>query len=77
VPDGATVAAVVHGGVIGELCRQASGSRAFAFTHADNGSLTRLMVFPDGRWWLRSFNEGGHLAALAADAGSGLAEGGA
>ncbi|MEY2515288.1 MAG: 2,3-bisphosphoglycerate-dependent phosphoglycerate mutase [bacterium] len=76
-PDGATVAAVVHGGVIGELCRQASGSRAFAFTHADNGSITRLMVFPDGRWWLRSFNEGGHLAALAADEGSGLAEGGA
>ncbi len=60
-PDGATVAAVVHGGVIGELCRQATGSRAFAFTHADNGSITRLMVFPDGRWWLRSFNEGGHL----------------
>jgi probable phosphoglycerate mutase len=65
VPDGATVAAIVHGGVIGELCRQASGSRAFAFTHADNGSITRLMVFPDGSWWLRSFNEGGHLAALA------------
>ena len=60
-PDGATVAAIVHGGVIGELCRQATGSRAFAFTHADNGSITRLMVFPDGRWWLRSFNEGGHL----------------
>jgi probable phosphoglycerate mutase len=61
---GASVAAVVHGGVIGELCRQASGSRAFAFTHADNGSLTRLMVFPDGRWWLRSFNETGHLPAM-------------
>ena len=61
VPAGATVAAVVHGGVIGELCRQATGSRAFAFTHADNCSITRLIVFPDGRWWLRSFNEGGHL----------------
>jgi probable phosphoglycerate mutase len=65
VAPGATVAAVVHGGVIGELCRQASDSRPFAFTHADNGSITRLMVFPDGRWWLRSFNETGHLAALA------------
>ena len=61
VPEGATVAAIVHGGVIGELCRQASGSRALAFTHADNGSITRLIVFPDGRLWLRSFNEGGHL----------------
>jgi 2,3-bisphosphoglycerate-dependent phosphoglycerate mutase len=59
---GATVAAIVHGGVIGELCRQASGSRPFAFVHADNGSITRLVVFPGGRWSVRSFNEGGHLA---------------
>lgn len=58
---GATVAAVVHGGVIGELCRQASGSRPFAFVHADNGSLTRLVLLPEGRWWVRSFNEGAHL----------------
>jgi probable phosphoglycerate mutase len=58
---GATVAAVVHGGVIGELCRQASGSRPFAFVHADNGSLTRIVLLPDGRRWVRSFNEGGHL----------------
>jgi len=67
VQPGATVAAIVHGGVIGELCRQASGSRALAFTHADNGSITRLIVFPDGRLWLRSFNESGHLDALATD----------
>ena len=62
---GATVAAVVHGGVIGELCRQASGSRPFAFVHADNGSLTRLVLLPepDRRWWVRSFNEGAHLRA--------------
>jgi probable phosphoglycerate mutase len=58
---GMTVAAVVHGGVIGELCRQASDSRPFAFIHADNGSLTRLVVLPDGRRWMRSFNEAGHL----------------
>jgi probable phosphoglycerate mutase len=58
---GATVAAVVHGGVIGELCRQASGSRPFAFVHAGNGSLTRLVLLPDGRRWVRTFNEGGHL----------------
>lgn len=58
---GATVAAVVHGGVIGELCRQASDSRPFAFVHADNGSLTRIVVLPDGRWWMRTFNEYAHL----------------
>jgi probable phosphoglycerate mutase len=58
---GATVAAVLHGGVIGELCRQISGSRPFAFVHADNGSLTRIAVLPDGRRWVRTFNEGAHL----------------
>jgi len=63
---GETVAAVVHGGVIGELCRQAADSRPFAFTRVDNGSITRLVVLDDGRWWLRSFNETAHLAALEA-----------
>jgi probable phosphoglycerate mutase len=58
---GATVAAVVHGGVIGELCRQCSDSRPFAFVHADNGSLTRIAVLPDGRRWVRTFNESAHL----------------
>jgi 2,3-bisphosphoglycerate-dependent phosphoglycerate mutase len=61
VEPGASVAAVVHGGVIGELCRQASDSRPFAFVHADNGSLSRLVLLAEGRWWVRSFNEGGHL----------------
>jgi len=58
---GATVAAVVHGGVIGELCRQVSGSRPFAFVHADNGSVSRLVLLAEGRWWMRSFNETAHL----------------
>jgi probable phosphoglycerate mutase len=58
---GDTVAAVVHGGVIGELCRQCSDSRPFAFVHADNGSLTRIVVLPDGRRWVRTFNESAHL----------------
>jgi probable phosphoglycerate mutase len=56
------VAAVVHGGVIGEACRQATGSRPFAFVHSDNGSLTRLVVVPGGPWLLRSFNDTAHLA---------------
>ncbi|MEA2190635.1 MAG: 2,3-bisphosphoglycerate-dependent phosphoglycerate mutase [Solirubrobacteraceae bacterium] len=58
---GSTVIAIVHGGIIGEVCRQATGSEPFAFVHAANGSLTRLVVFPDGRWRVRTFNEGGHL----------------
>ena len=60
-PD-VSVAAVVHGGVIGEVCRQATHSRPFAFVHADNGSLTRLVVVPGAAWLLRSFNETAHLA---------------
>jgi 2,3-bisphosphoglycerate-dependent phosphoglycerate mutase len=55
------VAAIVHGGVIGEVCRQATGSRPFAFVHSDNGSLTRLIVLPDGAWLLRSFNDTARL----------------
>ena len=56
------VAAVLHGGIIGEICRQATGSRPFAFVHSDNGSLTRLVVFGPDRWLLRSFNDTAHLA---------------
>lgn len=59
-PDRIAVA-VAHGGVIGEVCHQATGSRPFAFVHADNGSISRLVVDADGRWLLRSFNEIAHL----------------
>jgi probable phosphoglycerate mutase len=58
---GRVAAAVVHGGVIGELCRQATESRPFAFIHADNCSITRLVVLGDGRRLLRSFNDTSHL----------------
>jgi probable phosphoglycerate mutase len=58
---GTTVAAVLHGGVIGELCRQATRSSPFAFIHADNCSISRLVVMPSGRWLLRSFNDTAHL----------------
>jgi probable phosphoglycerate mutase len=54
-------AAFVHGAVIGEICRQATRSRPFAFVHADNGSISRLVVFGDGDWLLRAFNETTHL----------------
>jgi 2,3-bisphosphoglycerate-dependent phosphoglycerate mutase len=58
---GRTAVAVVHGGVIGEACRQATDSRPFAFVHSDNCSMTRLVIFGDGRWLLRSFNDTSHL----------------
>ena len=67
-PDAVAVA-VVHGAVIGEACRQATDSRRFAFVHSDNGSLTRLVVWPDGRSLLRSFNDVSHLAAHTGSAG--------
>jgi probable phosphoglycerate mutase len=61
VGPGGVGAAVVHGGIIGAVCHLATASRPFAFIHADNGSLTRLVVFADGRWMLRSFNDTAHL----------------
>jgi probable phosphoglycerate mutase len=66
VGPGAVAAAVLHGGVIGELCRQATGSRPLAFVHADNASISRLVVFPSGRWLLRTFNDTTHLELPAA-----------
>jgi probable phosphoglycerate mutase len=62
-PD-ATSVAVVHGGVIAEACRQATGSTPFAFLYADNASITRLLRLPSRRWALAGFNDVGHLAAL-------------
>jgi 2,3-bisphosphoglycerate-dependent phosphoglycerate mutase len=67
-PD-ATAVAVAHGAVIGELCRQATESRPFAFVHADNGSVSRLVVQADGRWLLRSFNDISHLTVTTGPAG--------
>jgi 2,3-bisphosphoglycerate-dependent phosphoglycerate mutase len=55
--------AVLHGGVIGEICRQATLSRPFAFVHCDNCSVSRLVVLPDGRSLLRGFNDTSHLTA--------------
>ncbi len=61
VPAGASAVAFVHGGVIAELCRQATGSRPFAFLRNDNTSITRLVVHSDGSLYLRSYNDTGHL----------------
>jgi probable phosphoglycerate mutase len=59
-PGGVGVA-VLHGGVIGELCRQVTKSRPFAFIHADNCSITRIVQFPTGHRLLRNFNDTAHV----------------
>ena len=57
------VAVFSHGGVIGELLRQASGGgRGFAFVGSDNGSISHL-VADGGRWIVRRFNDTSHLGA--------------
>jgi len=59
-PD-ARVVCVTHGGVIGHLLHIATGSRRFAFSGADNASITELVVAGE-RWLLRRFNDTTHLA---------------
>ncbi len=58
---GRVAVAVVHGGVIGELARQATSAPRLSLIHAENTSITRIVVFADGRWLLRSFNDTAHL----------------
>jgi len=67
-PDAVAVA-ILHGGVIGEVCRQATDSRPFAFVHSDNGSVSRLVIRASGRWLLRSFNEVSHLSVRTGPSG--------
>jgi probable phosphoglycerate mutase len=64
-----TAVAFVHGAVIGQICRMATDSRPFAFVHADNGSITRIVVHADGNWLLRSFNDINHLTVKTGPAG--------
>ena len=54
------VAAFTHGGVIGQLLAQASGARPFAFSAAENGSISQVVVAGD-RWIVRRFNDTAHL----------------
>jgi 2,3-bisphosphoglycerate-dependent phosphoglycerate mutase len=54
------VLVVVHGGVIGEVLAQASGSRPWAFIGADNASISHVVV-TDRRWVVRRFNDTTHL----------------
>jgi len=54
------VVVVAHGGVIGEILHQVTGSRPFAFIGADNASISHIVV-TDERWILRRFNDTSHL----------------
>ncbi len=54
------VAVFAHGGTIGEILAQATGSRPWAFASADNASISHLVVTPQ-RWVLRRFNDTSHL----------------
>ena len=57
---GQRVAAFTHGGVIGQAMALASGSRPFAFTGAENTSISRIVITGD-RWIVRGFNDTAHL----------------
>jgi probable phosphoglycerate mutase len=54
------VAAFTHGGTIGQILADASGSRPFAFSGSDNGAVSHLVVLND-RWTIRRYNDTGHL----------------
>lgn len=61
VEPGCAAVVIIHGGTIGEICRQATGSRPFAFFGPENTSISRLVVHENGHWSLRSFNDVSHL----------------
>jgi probable phosphoglycerate mutase len=54
------VAVFTHGGWIGELLAIASGSRPFAFSGADNASISQVVVLGE-QWAVRRFNDTSHL----------------
>lgn len=56
-----TVAVFTHGGVIGQVMTEATGSRRFAFTGSDNCGITHVVVTPD-RWIVRTWNDTAHLS---------------
>jgi probable phosphoglycerate mutase len=58
-----TVAAFVHGGVIGRVLATAVGAeQGLAFAAADNGSISELVVTAEGPWVVRRYNDTAHLA---------------
>jgi probable phosphoglycerate mutase len=57
---GQRVAVFTHGGWIGALFAIASGGRPFAFSGADNASISQVVVLGD-HWVVRRFNDTSHL----------------
>jgi 2,3-bisphosphoglycerate-dependent phosphoglycerate mutase len=57
---GQRVAAFTHGGVIGQALALAAAARPFAFTGAENTSISRLVITPE-RWLVRGYNDTAHL----------------
>lgn len=60
------VMAVAHGGVIGQLLHRVTGSRRFAFSGADNASISEVVASPE-RLVLRRYNDVSHLLPLLDD----------
>jgi len=54
------VAVFSHGGSIGEVLHQATGSQPWAMNGSDNGAISHIVVLAD-RWILRRFNDTAHL----------------
>ena len=60
------VAAFVHGGIVAHILAHAAGARPFAFTGADNGSISHIVVTND-RVVIRRFNDCAHLTDVTSD----------
>jgi probable phosphoglycerate mutase len=58
-----TVMVVSHGGVIGQLLHRVTGSSRFAFSGADNASISEIVAAPE-RLVLRRYNDTAHLLPL-------------
>jgi probable phosphoglycerate mutase len=57
---GSSIAVFTHGGFIGQVLAEATGSTLHAFINADNASITQLAATRK-RWTVRGFNDVGHL----------------
>ncbi len=62
------VAVFAHGGTIGEILAQAARSRSWAFSGADNASISHLVV-SNQTWSIRRFNDTSHLETALTIAG--------
>lgn len=60
---GGVVMAVAHGGVIGQLLHRVTDSRRFAFSGADNASISEVVASP-AQIVLRRYNDVTHLLPL-------------